>query len=265
MIRLHHVGRNVADLPRATTFYADALGFEPQGPATDDPRLAAMLGASRATTQYMQLGAQGIALTQIFPNGAPYPHHATSNDSYFQHIAIVTTDIFAAAARATKSGATPISIGGPQKLPLSSGGVTAWKFRDPEGHALEFLEFPPDSPWQGDALNLGFDHSAISIKYAGRSIAFYKDLGLSLQHRQTNRGVEQDRLDGLNEVTVDVIAMMPTTSPHVELLCYQTPSPPFPIALNPTDIAADRLAFAKNEIPQKLLRDPDGHFLLIPG
>ena len=41
------------------------------------------------------------------------------------------------------AGWTTISTDGPQLLPASSGGVTAYKFRDPEGHPLELIAFPP--------------------------------------------------------------------------------------------------------------------------
>ncbi len=43
-------------------------------------------------------------------------------------------------------GWTAISTDGPQRLPPSSGGVAAFKFRDPDGHPLELLAFP-DRKW----------------------------------------------------------------------------------------------------------------------
>ena len=51
----------------------------------------------------------------------------------------------AAWRRARDAGAAPISREGPVTLPRSAGGVTAVKFRDPEGHPLEFLQFPPEA------------------------------------------------------------------------------------------------------------------------
>ena len=48
-------------------------------------------------------------------------------------------------------GWTPISTSGPQLLPAASGGVSAFKFRDPEGHPLELIAFPPGAvppQWQ---------------------------------------------------------------------------------------------------------------------
>ena len=83
--------------------------------------------------------------------GHPYPENATAADLCFQHFALVTRDAAAAWERARAHGATPISIGGPVTLPASAGGVTAVKFRDPEGHPLEFLQFPSAAENAGEA------------------------------------------------------------------------------------------------------------------
>ncbi|MGB8684208.1 MAG: hypothetical protein WCD12_15080, partial [Candidatus Binatus sp.] len=60
--------------------------------------------------------------------------------------------------------------------------VTALKFRDPEGHPLELIAFPPDdtpAKWQrsSTAECLGIDHSAISVAVTERSVKFYERLG----------------------------------------------------------------------------------------
>ena len=106
---------------------------------------------------------------------------ASASDLCFQHFAIVVADMALAYRRlCSVSGWTAISIDGPQRLPPSSGGVSAFKFRDPDGHPLELLAFP-DGRWpaqwrarsNGD-LALGIDHSAISVSDSARSIAFYQ-------------------------------------------------------------------------------------------
>src|SRR5271154_7148325 len=193
MTFLCRVARNVADLEKAREFYARALGFVPLGSMVEDSELAKILGVSKLRSLRMQLGAQQIELTQCFPPGAAYPRPRRADDIFFQHIAVITTDIFAAWARAIRAGAVPISSQGPQLLPRASGGVTAWKFRDPDGHPLEFLAFPDDKIWSGDALFLGYDHSGIAVADAERSIAFYTDFGLGMRHRQVNYGPEQER------------------------------------------------------------------------
>lgn len=293
-LRLLRVGLTVTDLARAAAFYEGALGFEAAGEPRDagsDFTAALGLEGAHATVQRMRLGAQEIVLTAFTPPGRPYPPDSTSCDLWFQHIAIVVGDMAAAHARVVAhGGATPISEGGPQRLPPASGGVTAWKFRDPDGHPLELIAFPPGSgpeAWRGidrDALTVGLDHSAISVADAGRSAAFYEGaLGLGRVSQQVNRGPEQERLDGLPSDVVDVVALAPAdeATPHVELLGYHVPrGRPIPPGMRANDVAASRLVFETNDLPTLaaalgmedgvaspgapylLARDPDGHLLL---
>ncbi|MEO8714470.1 MAG: VOC family protein, partial [Acetobacteraceae bacterium] len=203
---------------------------------------------------------------------------STSADLWFQHIAIVTPDIDAAHRRLAGHGVTPITQGGPQRLPPSTGSVTAYKFRDPDGHPLELIHFPGSS-----ALATGFDHSALSVADAARSIAFYTGrLGFTLASQGVNTGSEQDRLDGLADVIVDVVALRPAAeaTPHVELLAYRTPrGRPASAFPKPSDIAADRLIVQVDDLAAMidataivaladatraaLLRDPDGHLIVV--
>jgi catechol 2,3-dioxygenase-like lactoylglutathione lyase family enzyme len=266
MTSLRRVARNVANLENAQAFYVKALGFSSIGKIVEDIELAKVLGISRARSARMKLGAQQIELTECSPQGAVYPIASRADDPFFQHIALVTTDIFTACARATQAGAVPISSHGPQRLPIASGGGIYWKFRDPEGHPLEFMQLPEGAGWHGDALLLGYDHSAIAVAEAERAIAFYTGLGLEMRHRQTNCGPEQDRLDGFDNVTVDVVAMAPrTVPPHVELLGYRSLRERPRIDMRPNDIAADRLVFSSPHDTLSLTQDPDGHFLLLDG
>ncbi len=262
IMALRRVARNVEDLASATAFYKTALGFHIIGPAMDDPALAACLGVRHVTIQRLALGDQEIELSKCDPPGAAYPKDTDAHDLNFQHIAIVTTDIADSYERIMGQGAQPITRGGPQALPESSGGVTAFKFRDPSGHPLELLAFPirPNTA----VRKPGYDHSAISVSNLADSLAFYTGLGLHLAAQQINQGPEQESLDGLDHVIVDVAALHPPhPSPHLELLHYRRPLPkPTKIpALN--DIAADRLIFGAATQSPVLLRDPDGHILLL--
>ena len=293
-LRLLRVGLTVADLPRVAAFYKEALGFVPvrePREAETDLTAALGLGDARATVQRLRLGAQEIELAAFAPPGRPYPPDSTSYDLWFQHVAIVVGDMAAAHARVlAHGGATAITEGGPQRLPPASGGVTAWKFRDPEGHPLELIAFPPGGGpevWRGidrGALTVGLDHSAISVADAERSAAFYEDvLGLRRASQQSNQGPEQERLDAAPGDVVDVVALAPpdAATPHVELLAYQTPQGrPIPPDTRANDVAASRLVFETDEIPtlaktlgieshlaapgatHLLGRDPDGHLLL---
>jgi catechol 2,3-dioxygenase-like lactoylglutathione lyase family enzyme len=177
----------------------------------------------------------------------------------FQHLALVTDDAVLAWSRAHDAGATPISRQCPVTLPSSAGAVTAIKFRDPEGHPLEFLQFPmgtrPD--WRGTGI-LGIDHSAISVSDIAASRCFYASHGLSEASATLNQGPTQDALDGLDAVQVDVVPMNPTSKrPHVEMLCYRHPVGRALGPLSANDLAATRIVWRSNA--DALLRDPDGH------
>ena len=251
--RLLRVALNVRDLRASTAFYVEALGFEPDGaerPASGLPGRARLL----------RRGAQFLELSAPAEPGPPYPDDTAANDLWFQHCALVTDDIGAAHARALArgggvSGVRPFSRGGPVTLP---GAIAAWKFRDPDGHPLELIQFPrPDK-----LTRSGIDHSAISVSDAGRSIRFYEGLGLSVGSRQVNAGPAQDRLDGLDGVAADVVALLPPSpAPHVELLGYRHPSGR-PARPRPAGLAATRLVFAADVPAPVLTPDPDGHWIL---
>jgi catechol 2,3-dioxygenase-like lactoylglutathione lyase family enzyme len=244
-------GRNVARLEISAAFYARALGFRPVGEIAVDAALAALLGVARVRRLRMRLGAQEIELSECFPAGAAYPVGAAANDLCFQHIAVVTPDIAVAYGQALSQAAVPISTSGPQRLPE----VTAWKFRDPDGHPLELLQFLNESA-------PGFDHSAISVADVAKSGAFYEGLGLARAAVTLNRGETQDALDGLTGAVADVVALQPPqATPHVELLHYRAPARGSPSVVAPSDIAADRMVFAGVE--DKFLQDPDGHYVVV--
>ncbi len=214
------------------------------------------------------VGEQIIELRQPEPRRAPYPADTSVADPIFQHFAIVTNDMAAAWRRLSAAdGWSPISTGGPVRLPASSGGVIAVKFRDPEGHPLELLEFPggrTPAQWQrvGSDPCLGIDHSAISVADTTRSIAFYQALGFRVTGSSINRGPEQARLDGIAVPDLEVTALAPEQGmPHLELLCYRS-APAGASKVGDDDVAATVLVTEGSGSPG-ILRDPDGHRLLI--
>lgn len=231
----------------------------------------------RALRITLALGAQRVELIQFVDRpGRPYPDGTTASDLIFQHFAIVVADMGAAMqCLSAVNGWSPISTHGPQQLPQSSGGVTAFKFRDPEGHPLELLAFPPDQMpdfWQGKdgeagSPFLGIDHSAISVSDSQRSMAFYQLLGLSVSHRSVNHGPEQARLDGVDQPAVEVTAMTVNgATPHLELLCYRQQGERLSPDVQVNDVAATCMIFgtasrASKPSPACHLRDPDGHHL----
>lgn len=297
----------VADLDRATAFYRDTLGFETLDRDTlagpDFDRLCGRRDA-RAAVQRLRLGAQRVDLLCFSsPAGRPARPDAVANDLDFQHIAIVVADIDRAAAALRAAGVRFISQA-PQRLPdwnQAAAGISACYFRDPEGHALEIIHYPPAvSPhWAAvaaqhpDRIFLGIDHTAIAVADTQRALRFYRDtLGMGVAGHGENYGPEQERLSGVFGAQVRITSLRAPAGPGIELLEYLAPATgrPAPNDTTPADAwawqirirvtespadAADALRAARaprlsagprgpDDRPSQLLvRDPDGHLVLI--
>ena len=231
------ISRVVSDLSRAESFYRSALGFNSLSRAPPDPEVLRVLGlAGDAGELRLRLGEEELVLVQFESAGRNYPADSQSNDLWFQHLAIAVSDMDSAYSRLRSSaGWQPISTEGPETLPASSGGVRAFKFRDPDGHPLELLWFPPrhaNPKWQerarasaSDEPFLGIDHTALSVSSSRRSLAFYRSLGLSIAEESVNSGPAQSRLDGLSAAHVRVTGLRPAggAGPGLELLAYRPP------------------------------------------
>jgi len=238
VLSVRAIGLTVADLDRTERFYRDTLDFRTvTRKHLRDPSLIALFGlpaeapAEAMDVLTMQLGAQRVEFTQFEHPGRPYPADSRSPDLWFQHFAIVVSDMDAAYARVRAAGVRRISLAGPETLPAQTGGVRAFKFRDPDGHPLELLWFPPGQGrtiWhQRDGLFLGIDHSAIAVAATDASLTFYHDLlGLRVAYAVTNQGPTQDRLDGLAGAVVRITGLQPTAPdpPGIEFLDYRSPA-----------------------------------------
>jgi len=276
VLRIHRV---VENLRRAEDFYGRVLGFRSveRGPLASDTRQALRLRRIAAEQLVMRLGEDEIALVQFTPRGASAPRDPRSNDLWFQHLAIVVRDMDAAYAWLTaRPGWAPISVAGPERLPAASGGVRAFKFRDPDGHPLELLWFPRGrgrTVWRRRgkrrALFLGIDHTALAVTATRASLSFYGGLGLAVAYRSHNRGIAQSRLDHLEDARVTVVGLRAAqpSGPGIELLAYDSPgrrARPAAVTRLTTDwisLIADADTGAGQ--PTRALKDPDGHRLLL--
>jgi catechol 2,3-dioxygenase-like lactoylglutathione lyase family enzyme len=278
--RLARFSLTTADAESAAQFYEAAFGCRRIGAdRLAGPDFARLMGVSGGADRItLGLGREIIELVQFDVPGEPYPRASSAFDLMFQHFAIVAADMPRAFQRlSTVTGWTPISRNGPQRLPESSGGVTAFKFRDPEGHPLELLAFPDGANSNGPAAPpnetcLGIDHSAIVVCDSAASIAFYQNLGLGVSARSFNYGPAQERLDDVPGAQVEVTALTPQRStPHLELLCYRGIRQRPNAVRRSNDIASTRLVFelcrassaADGAIGARSMRDPDGHVFLI--
>lgn len=259
--RVARFSLTVGNTGQLARFYVEALGFMPGKTVRTT---AAPYGVDgQATIRRLRLGQQEIELVGFDETGASYPADSTSHDAWFQHLALVTTDMAAAYARlSANTDWRAITTGnGPVKLPRSSGDVTAFKFRDPEGHPLELLEFPAGA----GKPQAGIDHSAIVVADAEQSIAFYAELGFEVGSRSVNRGPEQEALDAAPGVQVGVTGLSPPqATPHIELLAYRTPAIR-PGMIGAADIACTRSVLIPSDpgAAGQMLIDPDGHRVML--
>jgi catechol 2,3-dioxygenase-like lactoylglutathione lyase family enzyme len=300
------VGIPVSDADRAAAFYSEVLSFEKvadrevAGP--DYEHLFGVFGM-RLRMVRMRLGDESIELMQFLtPRGRPMPADTRANDRWFQHIAIIVSDMDRAYARLREHGVEHASTA-PQLLPAwnpNAGGISAFYFRDPDGNFLEVLNFPPGKGaprWQAeDRLFLGIDHTAIVVADTDSSLAFYRDmLGMTIAGSSENYGIEQERLNNVFGARLRITALRAESGPGVELLEYLAPRTGRPA---PADTAAndrwhwqtnmltsDVAAAAETALGRRfdwvssgavtledpalgfsqglLLRDPDGHGVMV--
>jgi catechol 2,3-dioxygenase-like lactoylglutathione lyase family enzyme len=300
------VGMTVSDMNRALAFYSRVLSFEKISDTTvSGAALARLTGIASATARVVQLrlGDEIIELTQFLAAGSrPVPADSRSNDRWFQHVAIVVSDMDRAYVQLRAAGVRHVSPA-PQLLPAwnpNAGGISAFYFNDPDGHVLEVIHFPPGkglSKWQRSTqgLFLGIDHTAIVVRDTEASLMFYRDvLGMHVVGASENYGPEQERLNNVVGARLRITALRAADGLGIEFLQYLAPSGgrPYPADARPTDLlhwqttvvvgnaaaAAAAIRMAGRQLispgPVDLLgglsfrrgllaRDPDGHALQI--
>jgi catechol 2,3-dioxygenase-like lactoylglutathione lyase family enzyme len=242
------IGMTVADMERSVAFYAGVLEFEKVSDVEvwgeDYERLQGVFGL-RMRVVRMRLGDEAIELTEyLTPRGRPMPGDSRSHDRWFQHIAIIVGDMDRAYARLRQHRVEHASPT-PQRLPdwnANAGGIRAFYFKDPDGHPLEILWFPPDKgdpKWRrpSDRLFLGIDHTAIVVGDTEQSLRCYRDtLGLRVVGESDNHGPEQERLNGVFGARLRITTLRAAAGPGVEFLEYLTPRDGRPV---PADARAN--------------------------
>lgn len=263
--RIESVGFTVSDMDRAIDFYRDVLTFEVESDTEIHGReyelLTGVFGA-RSRIVRLRLGDEVIELTEFLtPRGRPIPQDSRSNDLWFQHVAIIVSDMDAAYARLRANKVEHASTG-PQRLPgyiKPAAGIRAFYFKDPDGHVLEVLEFPPDKgkeKWhrlaKGGRLFLGIDHTAIAVSDTDRSLGFYGDkLGLRVAGESMNYGPEQERLNNVFGARLRITGLAtPEEGIAVEFLEYLAPQTgrPYPLTSAANDLWHWQTSFAADDI-----------------
>ena len=229
------IGMTVSDMDASIDFYSRVLSFEKlsdvEVTGEDYERLQGVFGL-RMRVVLMRLGDEFIELTEyLAPKGRPVPVDSRSNDRWFQHIAIITSDMDKAYALLRQNKVEHASTG-PQRLPdwnKNAGGIKAFYFRDPDKHWLEILQFPEgkgDAKWQRkDRLFLGIDHTAIVVSNTEASLKFYRDvLGLRIAGTSENYGTEQEHLNNVSGARLRITSLRAGSGgPGIEFLEYLAP------------------------------------------
>ena len=267
------ISLTVSDMPGALSFFRDTLDFQLVG--TRELRNGGLeqlygIAGARLRIATLRLGDEHIELVAWHaPRGRPMPVASRSHDVWFQHIAIIVSDMDTAFRRLQRHRVEGISPT-PQRLPdwnPAVGGIEAYYFKDPDGHALEILKFPPgkgDARWQRtDRLFLGVDHTAIVVRDTAESLRFYRDtLGLRLAGESDNHGVEQERLNNVPGAHLRITTLRAASGPGVELLEYRHPRDGrLAPDIKPNDLAYWQTIVTANVDRATLLRDPDLHTL----
>ncbi len=302
------VSITVADMDRALDFYTKVLPFEKvsevEVAGEEYEHLFGVFGL-RIRIVRLKLGEEYIELIDyLVPEGKPVPQDSRSNDHWFQHIAIIVSDMDRAYQWLRQNKVQHASTG-PQLLPewnKNAAGISAFYFKDPDGHALEILHFPLDKgnpKWHHptDKLFLGIDHTAIVISDTENSLKFYRDqLGFKVAGESENYGTEQEHLNNVFGARLHITSITCGKGPNIEFLEYLSPRNGRPLyenaqsndlvtwqtrlvteeadTLYKTLLQAKYLLISSGiiQIPGQpqlgfkdgfLIRDPDGHILQI--
>lgn len=300
----------VSNLDRAIKFYQDVLTFEKteefefsgeilqQLTGIRDPGLKLKAARLRLGQEFIELQEFETSQTE-----RSLPADSRSNDLWFQHIAIVVKDMDEAYQHLRKHKVTHVSSS-PQRLPdylPNAAGISAFYFRDPDGHNLEIIHFPPgkgNARWQASSgkLFLGIDHTAIGIDDTDAGLAFYQETaGLAVSGNSENFGTEQERLNQVFGAHLLITGLKAQKGFGLEFLDYLSPpgGRAYPADSKVTDLWHWHTAIRVDDIEQAyrqfqqancavisfgiadfrhpflsssrafLARDPDGHALLI--
>jgi catechol 2,3-dioxygenase-like lactoylglutathione lyase family enzyme len=270
-----NVGMTVSDMDRAVAFYTTVLPFAKEFDVERYGRpweqLHGVFGA-RARVVGLRLGSERLELTEyLAPRGRPLPDDSRANDRWFQHVALIVSDMSKAYALLRAHGVIQASTE-PERLPdwnPGAGGIEAFYFHDPDGHFLEVLHFPPgkgDPRWQQTgSLFLGIDHTAITVGDTDQSLQFYRDtLGLAIAGAGENYGVEQEHLNNVFGVRLRITTLRASGGGiGVELLDYRAPRDgrAAPLDLKANDVAHWQVTMAGAELARLLV--PSRAFSLV--
>lgn len=295
------VSITVEDLEREVDFFTKVLDFQKiKEEKWSGTEVAKLFGFRRNNTGVqivtLQLGGEKIQLMDFDgEESRPVAPDTRSNDLWFQHLAIVVSDMDAAYQKLLKNKVVHVSTA-PQTLPgylPDAAGIKAFYFRDPEGHNLELIWFPAGKgagKWQSavvvgssgeqssgnqkpsnqkpETLFLGIDHTAIGISDTDTSLAFYRDqLGLVHGGHSENYGTEQEHLNQVFGARLDINGLHTDTGFGVEFLRYIAPpgGRSYPSDSRPDDLWHYQTELEVDDLPKMLEKLEKQGFTKISG
>jgi catechol 2,3-dioxygenase-like lactoylglutathione lyase family enzyme len=258
----------VSDMDQSVEFYSKVLSFQKisdvEVTGEDYEKLQGVFGL-RMRVVKMKLGDESIDLTEyLAPRGRVYPEDSRSNDRWFQHIAIITSNMEKAYEWLRQNKVEHASTG-PQRLPdwnKNAAGIKAFYFRDPDRHYVEILQFPPgkgNQKWQKtDRLFLGIDHTAIVVANTQASLKFYRDtLGLHVAGASENYGTEQEHLNNVAGARLIITSLRAAGGgPGIEFLEYLAPHDgrPAPETIRANDLVHWQTSLVVEDIDAAIAR-----------
>lgn len=267
--KVESVGFTVSDMDKAIDFYTRILPFEKvsdkEAWGDELEHLSGVFGA-RVRVVRLKLGSEILELTEYLAStGRPIPVDSRSNDRWFQHIAIIVSDMDKAFEVLRKNRVRFASTA-PQLLPKTipnAAGIRAFYFKDFDNHVLEILSFPDDKgapKWhelaKTDKLFLGIDHTAIVVDDSETSLKFYRDsLGLTVAGMSDNFGTEQEHLNNVFGAKLHITGLRTAQDGiAVEFLEYLVPrdGKPFPHDTRSNDLWHWQTSFTAQK-PEELL------------
>lgn len=300
---IESVGFTVSDMDKAIDFYTRVLPFEKLSDdetwGSEFEHLSGVFVA-RVRVVRLKLGSERLELTEyLTPQGRPVPVDSRSNDKWFQHIAIIVSDMDKAYA-SLRANKVRHSSTAPQTLPAyitAAAGIKAFYFKDFDNHVLEILQFPDgkgSQKWHDlektGKLFLGIDHTAIVVGDTDASLKFYRNkLGLTVAGSSDNYGNEQEHLNNVFGAKLHITGLHTKEEGiNVEFLEYVAPSDgrPYPKDSRSNDLWHWQTSFAAQDLAEflsayraeyissglvlfdnslfgfrkaALIRDPDGH------
>jgi nitrite reductase/ring-hydroxylating ferredoxin subunit/catechol 2,3-dioxygenase-like lactoylglutathione lyase family enzyme len=243
----------VSDVDSISRFYTDILGAEVVRREADIPALRQLYGITDPTCRIkyavLRIGNETLALQSFTgkkTNSRPIPADAHSNDLWFQHVALVVGNMDSAYQHLRRHHVTFVSSS-PQTLPdylPNAAGISAFYFRDPDGHNLELIHFPKGKGyprWQNACKGIccGIDHTAIAISDSARENDCYiRLMGLHVAGNSENYGPEQEHLNQVFGAHLEITGLRAAQGIGVEYLHYLAPpgGRPYPAHSNVSDL-----------------------------